>query len=138
LSSSATSPASAPVTITDIATQTRNDELHITVDATRAVEYTAVSLPDPLRLVVDIEEAVLAPDVKPMALTDSIASAVEPVILPDRDGVRLLVPLRQAVTHRVDMDGQQMHITLTKAPAVPPQAHEGDLQPIPAAPAPPV
>ncbi|MDH3598773.1 MAG: type IV pilus secretin PilQ [Candidatus Tectomicrobia bacterium] len=136
LLSSAASPASAPVTITDIAAQTRNDELHITIDATRAVQYTAVSLSDPLRLVVDIEEAVLAPDLQPLALPDGIASAVEPVIFPDRDGVRLLVPLRQAATHRVEADGQQMHITLTKAPAVPAQTSERDLPPILAAPTP--
>jgi len=136
LLSSTASPSSVPVTITDIAAQTRNDELHITVGATRAVEYTAVSLSDPLRLVVDIEEAVLAPDLKPLALPEGIASAVEPMIFPDREGVRLLVPLRQAAAHRVEADGQQLHITLTQEPDVSVQAPDRDLQPIAAAPAP--
>jgi len=136
LLSSAASPASVPVTITDIAAQTRNDELHITVGATRAVEYTAVSLSDPLRLVVDVEAAVLAPDLKPLVLPEGIASAIEPVIFPDREGVRLLIPLRQAATHRVEADGQQLHITLTKEPDVAAQAPEGDWPPIAAAPAP--
>lgn len=125
-----------PVTITDIAAQTRNDELHITIGATRAVEYTAVSLADPLRLVVDIEEAVLAPDLKPLALPEGIASTVEPVVFPDRERVRLLVPLRQAATHRVEADGQQLHITLTKEPDVSAQAPERDLPPIATAPVP--
>ena len=136
LVSSAASPASVPVTITGLAAQTRNDELHITVDATRAVEYTAVSLSEPPRLVVDIEEAVLAPDLKPLVLPEGIASAVEPVIFPDREGVRLLVPLRQAATHRVEADGQQLHITLTQEPDVSAQAPERDLQLKAAAPTP--
>jgi type IV pilus assembly protein PilQ len=136
LVSSAASPASVPVTITDLAAQSRNDELHITVGATRAVDYTAVSLSDPLRLVVDIEEAVLAPDLKPLTLPEGIASAVEPVVFPDRKGVRLLVPLRQAATHRVEADGQQLHITLTQKPDVSAQVPDRDLPPMAAAPAP--
>ena len=122
-----------PVTITDITAQTRNDALHIMVDATHAVDYTAVSLSNPRRLVVDIEEAVLAPDLQPLVLSEGIASAVEPVSFPDRNGVRLLVPLRQAATHRVDMDGQRMRITLTQEPDISAQVPERDGQSLPAA-----
>jgi type IV pilus assembly protein PilQ len=70
-----------------------------------------------------------------LVLPDGIASAVEPVVFPDREGVRLLVPLRQGATHRVEADGQQMRITLSKTPAVPTQTSERDLPPIPDAPA---
>ena len=104
LSSLVTPPAISPARVTAIAATPLDEALRITVDATHEMQYTAVKLSQPPRLVIDIADTELAPELQPLVLTEELALGVEPRALPDQAGVRLVVPLRQAVNHVVSAE----------------------------------
>jgi type IV pilus assembly protein PilQ len=99
--------------ITSITTDTQDDAFQIVVDATNDLQYTTFRLQQPPRLAVDIADAVLAPDVKPAVFPNGIATGVEPIAFPDKQVVRILVPLRQPASHLVTAVGQQLRIALS-------------------------
>ncbi len=101
-----------PIRITDIKTKAQDDALHIMVDATDEVQYTTFRLQEPPRLAIDIADATLAPHVKSVAFAEGVAEGVDPIAFPDKQVVRVLVPLRQPVAHTITTNGQQLRIVL--------------------------
>jgi type IV pilus secretin PilQ/predicted competence protein len=99
--------------ITKITTDSQGDVVQIVVDATDEVQYTTFRLQQPPRLAVDIADATLSPDVKPVTFSEGIVSGVEPVVFADEHVVRVLVPLRQPASHLVTAVGNQLHIALS-------------------------
>ncbi len=131
-----------PVSITDITTETQDDALHITVDATDEVQYTTFRLQEPPRLAIDIADATLAPTVQPVTFAEGVARGVDPIAFPDKQVVRVLVLLRQSVSHTVTTNGQQLRIVLmqdqaatAESPKRPPTASVPAAAPPVAAPA---
>ena len=118
----ATSNAPASITITAISTQMLAETLHITIETTGSVQYTALLLQEPPRLIVDIPDATLAEGLQPTLVADGIASDIEPLALPEQHGVRLLVHLRRPAAYSIDVQEQQLRIALSAAPT--PQAEQ--------------
>jgi type IV pilus assembly protein PilQ len=118
----ATSEAPAPMTITAISTQTLADALHITIATTGGVQYTALMLQEPPRLIVDIPDATLAEGLQPAVVADGMVSDIEPLALPEQHGVRLLVHLRRPATYTIDVQEQHLRIALSAVPT--PQAEQ--------------
>jgi type IV pilus assembly protein PilQ len=99
--------------ITNITTDPQGDAFQIVVDATDEVKYTTLRLQQPLRLAVDIADATLSPDVKPVMFPEGIVSGVEPITFADEHVVRVLIPLRQPASHLVTTVGKQLRIALS-------------------------
>lgn len=102
----------ALASITHITTDSQGDAFGIVVEATHEVQYTTFRLQKPPRLAIDIAEATLAPEVKPVEFSEGIVSGVEPIAFPDKQVVRVLVPLRQPAAHQVTVEGHQLRIAL--------------------------
>ena len=115
LASDTVLPAPTTVTISKIVTEVRDGETQITVATSGEVHHTAFSLQDPPRLVVDLADATMASDVKALDLPDGVVSSIEPLVFPDKQVVRLLMPLRHEANHAVTADGQHVRIALTEA-----------------------
>jgi type IV pilus assembly protein PilQ len=99
--------------ITNITTDPQGDAFQIVVGATDEVKYTTLRLQQPLRLAVDIADATLSPDVKPVMFPEGIVSGVEPITFADEHVVRVLIPLRQPASHLVTTVGKQLRIALS-------------------------
>lgn len=100
------------------------DTLHITVESTGEMQYTAFKQQEPPRLIVDIAAATLAEDLQPLTLAEGIVSDIELQALPDQQSVRLLVHLRRMVSHSIDTQEQQLRIALTDMPELQAQASQ--------------
>lgn len=115
--SAGSSPADARsetlASITNITTDSQGDAFRIVVEATHEVQYTTFRLQKPPRLAVDIADATLAPSVKPAVFPEGMVSAVEPIAFPDKQIVRVLVPLRQPASHLVTAVGKELRIALS-------------------------
>ncbi|ETW94464.1 MAG: hypothetical protein ETSY1_34720 [Candidatus Entotheonella factor] len=103
----------ALASITKITTDAQGDAFRVVVEATREVQYTTFRLQKPPRLAIDIAEATLAPEVKPVVFAEGLVSGVDPMAFPDKQVVRVLVPLRQPAAHQVSAQGNQLHIALS-------------------------
>lgn len=110
-----TSNTSVPVMITAISTQMAADALHVTVEASGDVQYTAYTVAEPPQLVVEMANAGLAEEIQPLVLAGGIVSDIEPQELPEQHGVRLLVHLREMATYTIDTQERQLHIALNAA-----------------------
>lgn len=119
-----TSNAPAPITITAISTQTLAEALQITIATTGDVQYTALMLQEPPRLIVDIPDATLAEGLQPTLVADGIVSDIESLALPEQHGVRLVVYLHRAATYHIDVQEQQLRIALSAAPTPQAAQHE--------------
>jgi type IV pilus assembly protein PilQ len=99
--------------ITKITTDAQGDVVQIVVDATEEVQYTTFRLQQPPRLAVDIADATLSPEVKPVEFPEGIVSGVEAMAFADEHVVRVLVPLRRPASHLVTVVGKQLRIALS-------------------------
>lgn len=102
---------SVPSMITGITTETLAEHVRIVVQATATVEYTALTLQDPPRLVLTFPGTTLGalPQSIPVA---GIVRRIEPTLVPEEQAVRLVVSLQQMTTHTVAVQGQRYLITL--------------------------
>ncbi len=115
----------ALASITNITTDSQGEAFRIVVEATSEVQYTTFRLQKPPRLAVDIADATLAPNVQPVVFTEGLVSGVEPIAFPEKQVVRVLVPLRQPAAHLVTSVGKALRIDLS-ADARPAHTFERD------------
>ncbi len=99
--------------ITNVTTDAQGEAFRIVVEATSEVQYTTFRLQKPPRLAVDIADATLAPNVQPLTFPEGVVSGVEPIAFPDKQMVRVLVPLRQPASHLVSAVGNALRIDLS-------------------------
>ncbi len=101
--------------ITDISAETQADVVHVVVHATTPLQYTAFTLQEPPRLVVDMLGALgakLGEITQPMPVQGDLVRDVELRVLPDESTVRLVLHLTRMAAHTVETHGQQLRVTL--------------------------
>jgi len=102
------------VMITGITTETLAENVRIVVQTTAVVEYTAFTLQDPPRLVLTFPGATLGDIPRPIPVAGVVRS-IEPLLVPEEKAVRCMVYLAYMTTHTVEIQGQQLLITLADA-----------------------
>jgi type IV pilus assembly protein PilQ len=120
-----------------VSAETQNDLVHVVVHSTAPLQYTAFTLQEPPRLVVDIPGAKLGEIKQPIPAQGDVVRDVELQVFPDEQIVRIVLYLVRPVTHTVEVQGQQLHVTLqaTASPVAP--VAEREVRPPPgSAPAP--
>ena len=134
-SSVATTHSAIPqATITDVSVETQADVVHVVVHATTPLQYTAFTLQEPPRLVVDVLGAKLGEITQPIPGQGDLVREVELRALPDESTVRLVLHLARMVAHTVETQGQQLRVTLQASPTLrtPVAERETLSRPIPA------
>jgi type IV pilus assembly protein PilQ len=102
--------------ITDVSTETQANTVHVVVRATMPLQYTAFTLQEPLRLVVDIPGAKLGEITQPIPAPADVVRHIELRALSDEQIVRLVLYLTHKVAHTVEAQGQQLNVTLQTSP----------------------
>jgi type IV pilus secretin PilQ/predicted competence protein len=102
--------------ITDVATEVLADAVRVIVSSTAPLQYTAFTLPEPPRLVVDIPGATLGKLPQPLPVAGELIREIEAQTLPEERLVRLLIHLQRTALHTVEMQAQQLHITFREPP----------------------
>jgi AMIN domain len=104
--------------ITDVSAETQADVVHVVVHATTPLQYTAFTLQEPPRLVVDMLGAKLGEITQPIPGQGDLVRDVELRALPDESTVRLVLHLARTAAHTVETQGQQLHVTLQTSPTL--------------------
>ena len=104
--------------ITDVSAETQADVVHVVVHATTPLQYTAFTLQEPPRLVVDMLGAKLGEITQPIPGQGDLVRDVELRALPDESTVRLVLHLARMAAHTVETQGQQLHVTLQTSPTL--------------------
>ncbi len=92
--------------------------MHVVVHATTPLQYTAFTLQEPPRLVVDMLGAKLGEITQPIPGQGDLVRDVELRALPDESTVRLVLHLARTAAHTVETQGQQLHVTLQTSPTL--------------------
>jgi type IV pilus secretin PilQ/predicted competence protein len=100
--------------ITGITTETLANRIRIVVQATEVMEYMAVTIPDPPRLVLTFPGATLGTFPQPIPVT-GVVRGIEPLLVPEEHATRLVISLRTMTAHTVELQGRQLLVTLTEA-----------------------
>jgi type IV pilus secretin PilQ/predicted competence protein len=107
------SQAMAPqAVITGVFTDTLADTVRVVVRSTGTLQYTAVELREPPQVVVDMPDARLGDIKQPIPVAGDLIQSIEPLMLPDVRGVRLLLHLQRMAAHTVEVQGPQLLIVL--------------------------
>ena len=104
--------------ITDVSAETQADVVHVVVHATTPLQYTAFTLQEPPRLVVDMLGAKLGEITQPIPGQGDLVRDVELRALPDESTVRLVLHLARTAAHTVETQGQQLRVTLQASPTL--------------------
>jgi type IV pilus assembly protein PilQ len=113
-------------TITDVSVETQADVVHVVVHATTPLQYTAFTLQEPPRLVVDMLGAKLGEITQPIPGQGDLVRDVELRALPDESTVRLVLHLVRLAAHTVETQGQQLRVTLQASPTLRTPVAEGE------------
>jgi type IV pilus assembly protein PilQ len=117
--------------ITDVSTETHADNVHVVVRATMPLQYTAFTLQEPLRLVVDMPGAKLGEITQPLPVQGDVIRHLELRAFPDEQTVRLVLYLGRKVTHTVEAQGQRLNVTLQTSPTMTAPVSERAMSPLP-------
>ena len=99
--------------ITGIITETTAETGRIIVQTSAPIQYTAFTLQDPPRVVLDIADAVLGERLSPPLVGGGIVQRVEALVLSDTKVVRLVLHLQRMAAHTVEVQEQRLLVLLT-------------------------
>jgi type IV pilus assembly protein PilQ len=122
--------------ITGVTTETQADNVQVVVRATTPLQYTAFTLEEPLRLVVDMPGAKLGDVAQPIPVQGDVIRHIELRAFPDEQTVRLVLYLTRRIAHTVEAQGQRLNVTLQTAPTVTAPIAERVMSPAPISSAP--
>jgi type IV pilus assembly protein PilQ len=106
---------SSPVKITDIQGEALNDKVRITIASSDNLNYTAFTLSDPLRLVLDLPDAQLKNYKEPIPIYKGSVLNVVPIQLPkegSRVNSRIEIELAKQVRYQVLTDQNKLYVDL--------------------------